>query len=266
MSDGGETVRTRVGDGFRVVALARPDRLNSFNERMHADLSAALDAAEADKATRALILTGEGRGFCAGQDLSDRATAPGAEPPDLSATIARFWNPLVERVRALPFPVIAAVNGVAAGAGANLAFACDLVVAARSAKFIQAFAKLGLMPDSGGTWSVPHLVGRQRALGLMLLADPLDAETAERWGLIWKAVDDAALMPEAEALARKLGAYPTHALVAIRHAVDHGLTASMREQLAHERDGQGRLGRDADYAEGVRAFMEKRAPAFRERS
>ncbi len=250
------------GDGFRRIILNRPDRLNSFNEDMHAELRAALEDAVADKAVRALILTGAGRGFCAGQDLSARVMPQGGTPPDLAATIDRAWNPLIRRLRALPVPVVAAVNGAAAGAGASLAFACDIVIAAQSAKFLQAFSKIGLIPDSGGTFFLPHLVGPARAYGLAALAEPLPAATAAQWGLIWEAVEDDQLASRAEAIARRLAAMPTHALVTLRRAFDAATTATLDEQIELEKRLQGELGRTADYAEGVSAFMEKRPARF----
>lgn len=249
--------------GLRVVTLNRPDKLNSFNEEMHGALRAALEEAAADKATRALVLTGAGRGFCAGQDLSDRVRpAEGAPPPDLSRTIGTFYNPLVRLIRSLPFPVIAAVNGTAAGAGANIALQCDIVLAARSAKFIQSFAKIGLVPDSGGTWILPRLIGEARARAIALTAEPVGAEKAEAWGMIWRAVDDDKLMAEAIALAEHFAKQPTEGLAAIKQALDRSATNSLDAQLDLERDLQGEAGRAPDYAEGVRAFMEKRAPNF----
>lgn len=248
-------------EGYRVVTLNRPDRLNAFNEEQHRHLMAALEGAEADPSCRALLLTGAGRGFCAGQDLSNRLAEPG-RTPDLHSTIERFYNPLVRKLRALPMPVICAVNGTAAGAGANIALACDIVVAARSAKFIQAFAKIGLVPDSGGTWFLPRLVGPARARGLALLAEPLSAEQAEAWGLIWKVFDDADLMNEAKALAARLATQPTVGLALTKRALDAGETNTLDEQLDLERDLQAEAGRTPDYAEGVRAFFEKRSPVF----
>lgn len=246
---------------YRVVTLNRPQRLNAFTEAMHRALTAALTEAEADTNCRALLLTGAGRGFCAGQDLSDRI-ASGDKKPDLGETIGAFYNPLVRKLRALPFPVVAAVNGVAAGAGANIAMACDIVLAARSANFLQAFAKIGLVPDSGGTWFLPRLVGAARARGLALLAEPLSAEKAENWGLIWKAVDDDKLMSEAEKICAQLAAGPTFGLTQIKRALDASENNTLDAQLDLERAVQRACGFSPDYAEGVRAFMEKRAPHF----
>jgi 2-(1,2-epoxy-1,2-dihydrophenyl)acetyl-CoA isomerase len=248
-------------EGYRVITLNRPQRLNAFTEAMHRALKAALDEAEADPACRALLLTGAGRGFCAGQDLSDRLAKPG-ETPRLGSTLELFYNPLVRKLRALPFPVIAAVNGVAAGAGANIALACDIVLAARSASFVQAFARIGLIPDAGGTWVLPRLVGQARARGLALTAEPLPADKAEAWGLIWKAVDDDALMAEAEKLCRHFAAAPTVGLALTKQALDQSETNSLDAQLDLERDLQREAGATPDYAEGVRAFLEKRPPAF----
>src|SRR5882757_580208 len=214
-----DLVLTVVRDGYRVLTLNRPDRLNSFSAEMHTALMAALTAAEDDKSCRALILTGAGRGFCAGQDLSDGVFTPG-ETPDLSVTIQKYYNPLVRKLRNIPIPVVCAVNGMAAGAGANVAFACDIVIAARSAKFIQAFAKLGLVPDAGGTWILPRLVGTARARALALLAEPVPADQAEAWGMIWKAVDDAGLMAEAHRLATHFATQPTAGLALIKKALD----------------------------------------------
>jgi 2-(1,2-epoxy-1,2-dihydrophenyl)acetyl-CoA isomerase len=254
-------VTTEIREGYRVLTLNRPDRLNSFSAAMHAELMAALVAADADTSCRALLLTGAGRGFCAGQDLSDGVFTPG-ETPDLSVTIATYYNPLVRKLRSLPMPVICAVNGVAAGAGANVAFACDIVIAARSAKFIQAFAKLGLVPDAGGTWILPRLVGTARARALALLAEPVPADQAEAWGMIWKSVDDADLMTEAHRLAAHFANQPTAGLALIKQALDASETNSLDQQLDLECNLQGQAGRTPDYLEGVTAFMEKRAPRF----
>jgi 2-(1,2-epoxy-1,2-dihydrophenyl)acetyl-CoA isomerase len=247
--------------GYRIVTLNRPQRLNAFNEAMHRALKVALDEAEMDKDCRALLLTGAGRGFCTGQDLTDRL-AMLDKKPDLGASIEAFYNPLVRKLRALPIPVVAAVNGVAAGAGANVALACDIVLAARSASFVQAFAKIGLVPDSGGTWVLPRLIGAGRARALALLAEPLPAEKAESWGLIWKAVDDVMLMAEAEKLCVHFAASPTGGLALIKRALDAGESSTLDQQLELERDLQRQAGSSPDYAEGVRAFMEKRPPSF----
>jgi 2-(1,2-epoxy-1,2-dihydrophenyl)acetyl-CoA isomerase len=247
--------------GYRVITLNRPQRLNAFTEEMHRMLAAAIRDAEADDDCRALLITGAGRGFCAGQDLNDRLARPG-EKVVLGGTLEHFYNPLVRKLRALPFPVVGAVNGVAAGAGANVALACDIVLAARSASFVQAFAKIGLVPDSGGTWFLPRLVGAARARGLALLAEPLPAEKAEAWGLIWKAVDDDKLMSEAEKLCTHFATAPTVGLALTKRALEAAETNSLSAQLDLERDLQREAGATADYAEGVRAFIEKRAPQF----
>ncbi len=248
-------------EGYRIVTLNRPQRLNACNEALLEALSAALSDAEADTSCRALLLTGAGRGFCAGQDLNDRL-AKAEETTVLGGAQEKFYNPLVRKMRALPFPVVAAVNGVAAGAGANVALACDIVLAARSANFIQSFARIGLIPDSGGTWNLPRLVGPARARALVLLAEPLSAEKAEAWGMIWRAVDDAALMPEAEKLCAHFASAPTAGLALIKRALDAAWSNDFSAQLDLERDYQREASLNPDYAEGVRAFMEKRAPKF----
>lgn len=253
----------------RTLTLNRPAALNSFTTEMHRALLAELDAAAADPLVRCVVLTGAGRGFCAGQDLADPAVAPdltpGAPPKDLGAMIEQHYGPLLRRLRTMPVPVVAAVNGVAAGAGANIALACDLVLAGRSASFIQAFAKIGLIPDSGGTWLLPRLAGRARALGLALLGDKLPAAEAERLGLIWRCVDDAALADETHALAERLAAMPTRALVQTRLAMDAAQSLSLDEALEAEARLQGELGAAHDYLEGVAAFLAKRAPQFTDR-
>jgi 2-(1,2-epoxy-1,2-dihydrophenyl)acetyl-CoA isomerase len=251
----------RSGAVARVV-LNRPDRLNSFTVAMHAALRAALEEIAADESVRAVLLTGAGRGFCAGQDLSDRAVAPGSARPDLGESLEQRYNPLVRLIRAMPKPVVCAVNGVAAGAGANIALACDIVLAARSATFVQAFAKIGLVPDSGGTWTLPRLVGEARAKGLALTAEPIGADRAEAWGMIWRAVDDADLDAEARALAARLAEAPTQGLALTKQAFLLSATASFDEQLDRERDFQRIAGATPDYAEGVAAFKDKRKPVF----
>ena len=251
-----------VRDGVARITLNRPDRLNSFNDAMHAQLRNALDRIKADASVRVLVLTGAGRGFCAGQDLSDRAVAPGSAAVDLGASIERNYLPLILTLRSLPMPVVCAVNGVAAGAGANIALACDLVIAARSASFIQAFCKIGLIPDSGGTYWLPRLVGTARAMGLAMLGDKLPAEQAEAWGLIWKCVDDAQLAATVDALAVQLAQAPTKGLAAIRQAIYAADHNALGEQLELERDLQRSLGYSDDYREGVAAFIAKRSPKF----
>jgi 2-(1,2-epoxy-1,2-dihydrophenyl)acetyl-CoA isomerase len=258
-----ETLLVRVSEGIGRITLNRPDKLNSFTTLMHAELRDAL-ARLAPEGARVLVLTGAGRGFCAGQDLGDRAVLPGAAGRvDLGESIDKNYKPLILALEALPMPVIAAVNGVAAGAGANLALACDLVIAARSATFIQSFCKLGLVPDSGGSWTLPRLVGTARALGLTLLGDKLPAETAAAWGLIWRCVEDGELEKVTDALATQLAAAPTRGLVRTKQAIVGGWNRSLAEALDIERDAQRELGYSEDYAEGVAAFIAKRAPQFR---
>jgi 2-(1,2-epoxy-1,2-dihydrophenyl)acetyl-CoA isomerase len=247
--------------GYRIVTLNRPERLNAFNEAMHEALRQAIDDAEADESTRALMITGAGRGFCTGQDLSDRLAKPG-ETVVLGGTLEAHYNPLVRKLRNLPFPVIAAVNGVAAGAGCNIALACDIVIAARSAKFIQSFARVGLIPDSGGTWILPRLVGEARACGLALLAQDLPAEKAAEWGLIWRCVDDNALIYETRRICEHFSIAPTQGLALIKRALNASAGNSLDAQLDLERDLQRQASLMPDYAEGVRAFMEKRKPNF----
>ena len=256
-----DTILFGVDGGIARLTLNRPDKLNSFNTQMHGEVRRALDSLP-DSGARVLVLTGAGRGFCAGQDLGDRAVAPGAQGIDLGESIDKYYKPLVLALHNLPMPVIAAVNGVAAGAGANIALACDLVVAARSATFVQAFSKLGLIPDSGGTWTLPRLVGTARALGLTLLGNKLPAEQAAAWGMIWRCVDDADLAPTVDALAQQFAVAPTRGLAWTKAAIRGSGQRSLAEQLDIERDAQRELGRSADYAEGVAAFIEKRTPRF----
>ncbi|MEO6224310.1 MAG: 2-(1,2-epoxy-1,2-dihydrophenyl)acetyl-CoA isomerase PaaG [Sphingomicrobium sp.] len=243
------------------ITLNRPDRLNSFTAAMHAELRDALgNLGDA----RVVVLTGAGRGFCAGQDLNDRAVAPG-ETVDLGDTVEESWNPLVRLLSSLPQPVIARVNGVAAGAGANIALACDIVVAAKSAKFIQSFSAIGLIPDSGGTWILPRLVGQARALGLALTGEPLPAATAAEWGLIWKAVEDDALDTEVDAIANRLAALPPLGLAAIKDMIRSSWQYSLDEELGRQAGAMRRLGFTQDYREGVAAFLDKRPPQFKGR-
>ncbi len=249
-------------DGLSIITLNRPDKLNSFTKVMGEAFLEALQAAATDSSVRAVLITGAGRGFCAGQDLGDRAVAPGDDPPDLGESLEHRYNPAVRLIREMAKPVIVAVNGVAAGAGANLAMAGDLVLAARSARFIQSFARIGLLPDSGGTYFLPRRVGMARALGLALLAEPLSAENAAEWGLIWQVVDDDALLDTAVELGRSLANGPTAGFAAIKEAMNRSLGQTLDEQLDLERDLQRRAGLTYDYGEGVRAFMEKRAPEF----
>ena len=245
------------------LTLNRPAALNALTAAMHGLLLPALNAAADDPAVRVVVLTGAGRGFCAGQDLADPAMR--GPDVDVGAVVERFYKPLALRVRSMPVPVIAAVNGVAAGAGANLALCCDLVVAARSASFIQAFSKIGLVPDCGGTWLLPRLVGRARALGLAMTGDKLPADAAERMGLIWQCVDDEAFPVAVQALADQLAAMPTRALAETRRLIDAAAPAELSEALSWEAQAQGELGRAHDFAEGVAAFLARRAPHFKDR-
>jgi 2-(1,2-epoxy-1,2-dihydrophenyl)acetyl-CoA isomerase len=257
-----ETILYSSAQGIARVTLNRPDRLNSFTAQMHEELRDALAKIKADASARVLLLTGAGRGFCAGQDLSDRAVAPGDAPVDLGASIENNYRPLILTLRSLPMPVVCAVNGVAAGAGANIALCCDLVIAAKSASFVQAFCKIGLIPDSGGTFFLPRLVGTARAMGLAMLGDKLPAQQAADWGLIWKCVDDTELTPTVDVLLAQLAHAPTKGIVATRHALHASANATLEAQLDLERDLQRDLGYSADYREGVGAFIAKRAPHF----
>jgi 2-(1,2-epoxy-1,2-dihydrophenyl)acetyl-CoA isomerase len=241
---------------WSLVTLNRPDRLNSFNADMHRALAATLARLADDESCRAVMITGAGRAFCAGQDLE----ALGKD--GVGNVLEEFYNPLVRRIRSMPKPIVAAVNGVAAGAGANIALACDIVLAARSAKFIQAFAKIALVPDSGGTWFLPRLVGDARARALALTGDAVGAEQAAEWGMIWKALDDETLLAEAEKLTAHLATQPTAALALIKQALDAAATNSLDAQLDLERDLQKEAGAMPDFKEGVRAFVEKRPPRF----
>ncbi len=256
-----DTILVTTDGPLRVITLNRPDKLNAFTEEMHIAFRAALAAARDDAACRAVLLTGAGRGFCAGQDLGDRDPAKG-DVPDLGETLRNFFNPNIRLIRDMPKPTIAAVNGAAAGAGANIALACDIVLAARSAKFLQAFARIGLIPDAGGSWALTRLVGPARARALAMLAEPLPAETAAEWGLIWKAVDDDDLMAEARDLASKLANGPTTGLTLTKQAIQAATENTLEEQLELEAELQSRAGATNDYREGVTAFLEKRPPHF----
>ena len=258
-----ETILFEIEAGVATLTLNRPDKLNSFNTTMHEELRDALEKVEApENGVRCLLITGAGKGFSAGQDLSDRAIAPGAEAPNLGESLEQRYNPLARKLKSLGMPVICAVNGVAAGAGANIALACDIVIASRNASFIQAFCKIGLVPDSGGSWSLPRLVGHARAMALSLLGDKVSADQAEQWGMIYQAVEPEALMKEASRLAIHLAAQPTAGLGLIKRAIHASASNSFDQQLDLERDLQTIAGRTADYREGVRAFTEKRAPRF----
>ena len=262
-------VLVRHSGSVRTLTLNRPQALNSFTGAMHGELRAALDAAAGDRAVRCVVVTGTGRGFCAGQDLSDPAVAPnreaGGTATDVGSAIERFYKPLALRIRSMPVPVVAAVNGVAAGAGANFALLCDIVVAARSASFIQAFSKIGLVPDAGGTWLLPRLVGRANALALAMTGDKLPADEAQRMGLIWKCVDDAAFADEVATTAARLAAMPVAALAATRAAIDAAMHLSYADALSHEGQWQSKLSASHDYLEGVAAFIAKRPAVFSDR-
>ena len=253
-----ETIDFKADGAIARITLSRPDRLNSFTVQMHEELRDAL-ANLGD--ARVMVLTGAGRGFCAGQDLNDRAVAPG-ETVDLGETVKTYWNPLIRTLSSMPQPVIARVNGVAAGAGANIAFACDIVVAAKSAKFIESFSAIGLIPDSGGTWHLPRLAGQARALALALTGEPLPADKAAEWGLIWKAVDDEALDAEVDAIANKLASLPPLGLAATKEMIRSSWQYSLDEELERQAGAMRRLGFTEDYREGVAAFLEKRQPKF----
>lgn len=251
-----------IENGVARLTLNRPDKLNSFTVAMHEEVADALAIVRSDRSARVLVLTGAGRGFCAGQDLSDRAVSPGGAPVDLGESIEKYYGPLVLGLRSLPIPVICAVNGVAAGAGANLPLACDIVIAARSASFVEVFCRLGLIPDTGGTYFLPRLIGTARALGLAMLGEKLTAEQAADWGLIWKCVDDEKLEAEIDRLARHFATAPTLGLARTKEAIYASPANTLEAQLTLERDLMQELGYSADYREGVSAFMAKRAPLF----
>jgi 2-(1,2-epoxy-1,2-dihydrophenyl)acetyl-CoA isomerase len=258
-----ETITYEEAEGVATLTLNRPDRLNAVTARMLAELKQALARAEANSDMRCLLLTGAGRAFCAGQDLADRTVSADSGTPDLSRSLSEGYNPFILALVEMEMPTLCAVNGVAAGAGANMALACDIVLAARSAKFLQAFAKIGLIPDSGGSYFLPRLLGLPRARALAMLAEPISADQAEEWGLIWKAVDDDMIMLEATTMAGKLARAPTLGLTLTKKAMLAAYDNSFVEQLALEAEYQGQAGRSEDYAEGVAAFMEKRQPNFK---
>lgn len=262
MSKAYQHIRLDEAGGIATLTLNRPDCLNSFNTEMHEEVADALAYVRTADSVRVLVLTGAGRGFCAGQDLSDRAVAPSETPRDLGESIDKFYGPLVRALRTLPKPVMCAVNGVAAGAGANIALACDVVIATRSASFIQAFSKIGLIPDSAGTYFLPQLVGTARAMGLALLADKLPAQQAADWGLIWKCVDDAEFASAVQGIAQQLAVGPTLGYARLKQAIYASGLNTLDQQLDLERDFQRELGFSEDYREGVAAFMGKRAPQF----
>ncbi|MDB5916506.1 MAG: 2-(1,2-epoxy,2-dihydrophenyl)acetyl-CoA isomerase [Massilia sp.] len=258
-----QNILFQIENGVATLTLNRPDKLNSFTQAMHLEVRHALALTATDPSVRVLLLTGAGRGFCAGQDLSDRAVEPGAQGVDLGDSVEQYYAPLVLSLKALPMPVICAVNGVAAGAGANIALACDIVLAAKSASFVEVFCKLGLIPDTGGTWHLPRLVGHARAMGLAMLGEKLSAETAEQWGLIWKCVPDAALMDEANAMAFHFAAAPTKGLAFTKKALHASHANTLPEQLKLEAAMMRELGHSHDYKEGVAAFIAKRPANFR---
>ena len=251
-----------IAEGVATITLNRPDKLNTFTGEMHAELKQAMQIIQSDRGVRALMITGAGRGFCAGQDLSERMIGNGGESADVGSSLEKNYNPLLKQLRALPYPVICAVNGVAAGAGCNLVLACDIVIAARSASFIQAFSRIGLIPDAGGTYTLPRLVGTARAMAAAMLAEKVSAEQAQQWGMIWKCVDDDRLMNEATALARQLAGQATRALGLTKRAIYASADNTFNQQLDLERDLQREAGKSEDFREGVAAFKEKRAAKF----
>lgn len=252
----------QVQEGVGQLTLNRPQSLNSFTAEMHEEVRTAFKQVQGDSAIRCLLITGNGRGFCAGQDLNDRSVSAESGPPDLGDSVEKYYNPLIRNIMTLPKPVICAVNGVAAGAGASIALACDIVLAARSASFVQVFCKIGLVPDSGGTWNLPRAVGLPRAKGLAMLGDKLSAEQAEAWGMIWRCTDDDKLSDEALKLARHLATQPTRGLGMIKKLLTESTGNSLHEQLELEKETMRMLGQSHDYQEGVASFLEKRPPRF----
>lgn len=257
-----ETILFEINDGMARLTLNRPEKLNSFTVKMHEEIRSAFTTLEADHSVRVLLITGAGRGFCAGQDLSDVSMTSGAQHFDLAQTLEQNYNPLLKRMRALPYPIVCAVNGVAAGAGCNFALAADIVIAAKSASFIEVFSRIGLIPDAGGTYVLPRLVGTARAMALSMLTDPVSAQQAQDWGMIWKCVPDEHLQEEVTALLRKLRDAPTKALGLIKRAIYASLGNNFETQLSLEANLQREAGTSADYKEGVAAFLEKRPAKF----
>ncbi len=258
-----KNIEFTIDKGVAVLTLNRPDALNSFTAEMHGEVREVLSQAADDKSVRAVLMTGSGRGFCAGQDLNDRSVAPGADAPDLGDSVEKYYSPLILQITTMEKPVICAVNGVAAGAGANIALACDIVIAGRSASFIESFAKLGLIPDSGGTWILPRLVGMARAKGLAMLGPKVSAEQAEAWGMIWQVVDDEELMSTALGLAEQMATQPTRGFAFTKQAFAASAANTLATQLELERDLMRAAGRTHDYQEGVKAFLEKRTPTYK---
>ncbi|WP_340617765.1 2-(1,2-epoxy-1,2-dihydrophenyl)acetyl-CoA isomerase PaaG [Xenorhabdus entomophaga] len=257
-------VLTDIKAGVLSITLNRPECLNSFNEELHQQLSKAMDIAEQDESVRCVLLTGAGRGFCSGQDLNDRNSfISEGGMPDLGQSVERYYNPLIRRMTALPKPIIAAVNGVAAGAGVSLALACDIVIASRTASFIQAFCRIGLTPDSGGSWFLPHKIGQARAMGMALLGEKISAEQALEWGMIWQVVEPEELAHKTQAMAEHLATQPTVALGCIKQATYAAAGNTLEQHLDLERDLQRQCGHSEDFREGVSAFIEKRQPVFK---
>ena len=258
-----DNIEFEISNGVATLTLNRPKSLNSFTTEMHTEIRTVMQQVTENAEIRCLVITGAGRGFCAGQDLGDRAQTTDGGVPDVGASVEKYYNPLIRSIMQLPKPVICAVNGVAAGAGASIALACDIVLAARSASFIQVFCKIGLIPDSGGTWNLPRAVGLARAKGLALLGDRLPAETAEEWGLIWKCVDDEDLQSEAQKMASHFATQPTGALGRIKKLLNDSSSNTLDDQLDLEQQAMQYLGQSEDYREGVTAFLEKRPPVFK---